>query len=102
MCDYTMMDKIRNKVIKDIIKVTPIEDKMRETRLEWFGYMKRMSVDAPVRRYERINIPEGRRGRGRPKKSLDGVIREDLTVVELTEDIVQARRLLRDIIKVLD
>jgi len=35
---------------------------MRETRLTWFGHMK-SSVDALVRRYERINITEGRRRR---------------------------------------
>ena len=49
-------------------------------------YVKR-SVDAPVRRCERINIPEGKRGRGRPKKRLDDVITGDLKVVGLTEDI---------------
>jgi len=55
--------------------------------------MKRRSVNAPVRRCEMINIPAGKRGRGRPKKSLDEVIREDLKVVGLTEDLAQDRRL---------
>jgi len=50
-----------------------------------------MSVDAPVRRCKRINIPEGKRGRGRPKKSLDEVIGEDLKVVRLTEDMTRDR-----------
>ena len=75
---------------------------MRETRLRWFGHVKRRSVDAPVRRCERINIPEGKRGRGRPKKSLDEVIREDLRVVGLTEDLAQDKKLWRDRIKILD
>ena len=35
----------------------------------------------PVRRCELIDLPGGKRGRGRPKKSLDEVIREDLKVV---------------------
>ena len=39
------------------------------------------------------NIPEGERGREWPKKSLDKVIREDLKVVGLMEDIAQNRRL---------
>ena len=51
--------------------------------------MKRMSADAPVRRCEMINIPEGKRGRDPPKKSLDEVIREDLKVVGLTKDLAQ-------------
>jgi len=59
-------------------------------------------VDTPLRRCERINILEGRRGRGRPKKSLDVVIREDLKVAGLTEDMAQDRKLWRDRIKTVD
>ena len=44
---------------------------MRESRLRWFGHVKRRSVAAPVRRWEMIDAPGGKRGMGRPKKSLD-------------------------------
>jgi len=37
--------------------------------------------------------PGGKRGRGRPKKSLEEVVREDLRVVGLMEDMAQDRRL---------
>jgi len=47
-------------------------------------------------------IPEGRRGRGQPKKSLDEVVREDLKVVGLTKDLAQDRRLWQDRIRILD
>ena len=87
ICGYTKMDKISNGVIRDLVKVAPIEDKMRETRLRLFGHVKRKSVYAPVGRFEMINIPEGKRERGQPNKSLDKVIREDLKVVGLTEDL---------------
>ena len=93
MCGLTRMDKVRNGVISDLVKVTPIEEKMRESRLRWFSHMKRKSVVAPVRRFEPIDLPGGKRGRGRPKKSLGKVIREDLNVVGLTEDLTQDRRL---------
>ena len=33
MCDYTRMDRNRNEIIENTVKVTPIKDKMRETRL---------------------------------------------------------------------
>ena len=59
-------------------------------------------MDAPVRRCEMIDIPRGKRGRGRPKKSLDEVITEDLRIVGLTEDLAQDRKLWRDRIKVVD
>ena len=101
ICGYTRIDRIRNGVIRDLVKVAPIEDKMRETRLRWFGHVKR-SVDASVRRCERTNIPKGKRGRGRPKKSLDEVIREDLKVVGMTEDMANDRTPWRDRIRILD
>ena len=93
MCGYMRMDRISNEVIRDLVKVVPIEDKLREIRLRWFGRVKRRSADALVRRCERINIPRGKRGKGWPKKSLDEVIREDLKVVGLTEDMAHDRRL---------
>ena len=33
MCGYTRRDKIRNGVIRELVKVTPIKDKMSGTRL---------------------------------------------------------------------
>ena len=101
MCGDTGMDRISNGVIRDLVKVISIEDKMRETRLRWFGHVKIRSVDAPVRRCERINI-KGKRGRGQPKKSLDEVIREDLKVVGLAEHLAQDRILWLDRIRILD
>jgi len=59
MCGYTRLDKIRNEEIRDLVKVVPIKDKMRETKLRWLGHVKRRSVDAPVRSCERINTSVG-------------------------------------------
>jgi len=78
MCGFSSIDRIRNVVIRNLVKVAPIENKLRETRLRWFGHVKRRSETAPVRKCELINIPEGKRGRDRPKKSLDEAITEDL------------------------
>jgi len=55
------------------IKKTQIQklivNEMRESRLRWFGHVKRRSVNAPVRRYETINLMHYRRGRGQSKMS---------------------------------
>ena len=56
MCGYTRLDRIRYVVIREKAVVTPLEEKMRETRLRWFDHVKRRSVNAPVRRCEVINI----------------------------------------------
>jgi len=86
MCGFTRLDGIRNEVIRSLAEIAPIEEKMRESRLRWFDHVKRRSVAAPVRRCEMI-VPGGKRWRGRPKKSLEEVVREDLRVVGLTEDM---------------
>jgi len=102
MCGFTRMDRVRNCEIRDLAKVAPIEEKMRESRLRWFGRVKRRSMAAPVRRCELIDLPGGKRGKDRPKKSFDKVIREDLKVVGLSEDLAQDRRLWRDTIRILE
>jgi len=63
---------------------------------------EKKEVDTPVRRCERITIPKGKRCKGRPNKSLDEVIREDLKVIGLTEDMTQDRRLWWHRIRILD
>ena len=57
MCGFTRLDEIRNNVIRSLTEVAPIEKKMRESRLRWFGHVKRRSVAAPVRRCELIVPP---------------------------------------------
>ena len=93
MCGYTRTDRIRNEGIREIFKVVPIEDKMGDTRLRQFGYVKRMSLDAHMRRCESINMSEGSRGRGQSKKSLNEVIGQDFKVLGLMKDMVQDKRL---------
>ena len=62
MCGFTRLDRIRNDVIRGLAEVAPIEEKMRESRLRWFGHVKRRSVAAPVRRCEKIHPPMVREG----------------------------------------
>ena len=43
MCSYVRLDRIRNVVIRDQVRVALLEDKLREIRLRWFGHVKRRS-----------------------------------------------------------
>ncbi|VFQ98440.1 unnamed protein product [Cuscuta campestris] len=100
MCGKTRLDRISNKVIRRQVGMAPVEDKLREARLRWFGHVRRQDVDAPVRRCERITVIGGSRGRGRPKKNWEEVIRQDLGLLDLTEDMALDRNLWRTMIRV--
>lgn len=85
MCSHTRFDKIRNEMIRDKVYMAPIEDKMRENRLKWFGHVKR-SIDVPVKSCETINLSKFRRGKGQPKKRWNEVIRHDMNFLRLIEN----------------
>ena len=71
--------------------MAPIGDKLRENRLRWFGHVSRRPIDAPVRKVEMININGSRKGRGRPKKSLKEVIKNDLSSLGLSKEVALDR-----------
>ncbi|XP_070018008.1 uncharacterized protein [Nicotiana sylvestris] len=100
MCGHTRLDKIKNEDIRVKVGVVPIEDRMREVRLRWFGRVRRRSMDTPVRRCERLALTGVRKGRGRPKKYWREVIRQDLARLQISKDMALDRKLWRANIKV--
>ena len=71
MCGHSRKDKIKNEDIRGKVGVAEIEGKMRENMLRWFGHVQRRPTDAPVRRCDHGTEVQGRRGRGRPRKTLE-------------------------------
>ncbi|KAM3309232.1 hypothetical protein P3S67_010976 [Capsicum chacoense] len=67
MCRLTKGDRVRNETIREKVRVTSVEDKMREVRLRWFRHVMR-GTDTSVRRCEKLALDGFRRGRGRLKK----------------------------------
>ncbi|PHT52732.1 Brefeldin A-inhibited guanine nucleotide-exchange protein 5 [Capsicum baccatum] len=92
MCGLTRGDRVRNEIIREKVGVTPVECKMREVRLSWFGHVKRRGMDAPVRRCERLALDGFRRGRGRQNEYWGEVIRRDMEQLQLTEDMTLDRK----------
>lgn len=68
MCGHARRYKIRNEVIRDKMRVVPVEDKMQEVKLRWFDHVKRRCGDVPGRRCERLGVVGLMKGRGRLKK----------------------------------
>ncbi|KAI5715312.1 hypothetical protein M8J77_013954 [Diaphorina citri] len=76
-CGVTRLDRIRNEVIRNKIKVTEISKKIQESRLRWFGHVERREEDYVGKRTAEIQVA-GRRGRGRPKKRWKNCVHQDL------------------------
>lgn len=85
MCGFTRCDAVWNEVIKDMVGVIVVEDRMRETRFRWFRYVLGRDTNDTSRRCERLEIDAFNRRRGRLKKYWTEVIMQDLKKLQLTE-----------------
>jgi len=84
----------------EMIGVAHIVEKMVETRLWWFGHIKRRLVDFVVRIADQM---EGSQiTRGRPRKTIREAIWKDLEINELEKDMVFDRTLRCRLIHVTD
>ena len=79
----TILDRIRNEFIRGTAKVRRLGDKLRETRLRWYGHVRRIGEDYIGRRILSMGLP-GKRKRGRPRRRYKDAIREDMEVVGVT------------------
>jgi hypothetical protein len=78
ICGHTRMDRVRNDDIRDRLGVAPIEEKLVQHRLRWFGHVQRRPSEAPVHCGVLSKDNNVRRGRGRPKLTWGEAIKRDL------------------------
>ncbi|KAF3612695.1 50S ribosomal protein L2, chloroplastic [Capsicum annuum] len=100
VCSAMLGDRVRNENIREKVGVASVEYKMREGKMRWFGHVMRRGMDAPVHRCERLALVGFRKGRGRPKKYWREVIRHDMGILQLTEDMTLDRKVWRSRIRV--
>ena len=67
ICSHTRIDRVHNDDICDRLEVAPIEEKLVQHRLRWFGHVQRRSPETPVHCGVLSQANNTRRGRGRPK-----------------------------------
>ena len=102
MCGKTKKDRIRNDRIRADLEIAPIDAKLREHRLRWFGHVFRRHISTPVRSCDRILVGKGSRNRGRPKMRWRDVVKNDLDLLQLNINLVHDRNHWRDRIHVAD
>lgn len=75
----TRRDKVRNHTIRKTLKVPPLESRLEQGQLRWFGHLNRMNNDrVPKQVWEARLGSIGKRPRGRPRKTWDDSMREAL------------------------
>jgi RNA-binding protein YhbY len=67
--------------------VAPIDEKIREGHLRWFGQVQRREINTPIRRSELIQVEITKKDRERPKITLKKVLKKDMLIKNITESM---------------
>jgi hypothetical protein len=65
ICGHTRRDQVRNDDILERLGVTPVEEKLVQHRLRWFGHIQRRPAEAPIRNGVIRRTGNEKRSRGR-------------------------------------
>jgi hypothetical protein len=63
---HTRRDRVWNDDIRERLGVIPVEEKLVQHRLRWFGYIQRRPAEAPIRNGVIRRTGNEKRDRGRP------------------------------------
>jgi hypothetical protein len=66
-CGYTRRDRVWNDDIRHRVGVAPIEEKLIQHWLRWFGHVQRRPPEAPVCSGVLKRADNVKSGKGRPK-----------------------------------
>ena len=67
--------------------MAPIEEKLTQHRLRWFGRVQRRAPKAPVCSGVLKRVDNVKRGRGRPKLTWDESVNRDLKYCDISEEL---------------
>jgi hypothetical protein len=66
ICGHTRRDRVWNGDIRERLGVAPVEEKLMQHRLRWFGHMQQRSAEAPIRNGVIRRTGNKKRSRGQP------------------------------------
>jgi hypothetical protein len=89
---HTRRDQIRNDDICERLGVAPVEEKLVQHRLRWFGHMQRRSAEAPIHNGVIRRTGNKKRGRGRPNLTWEESMKRDLKDWCITKELALDKR----------
>jgi hypothetical protein len=78
ICGNTRKNYVRNDDIHERLEVAPVEEKLMQHCLSWFGYIERRPTEAPVHSGVIILTSNERRGRERLNLTWEEFVKRDL------------------------
>jgi hypothetical protein len=78
ICGHTRRDRVQNDDIHEGLGVAPVEEKLMQHRLRWFGHMQRRPTETPIRNGVIRQTDNKKRGRGRPNLTWEESVKRDL------------------------
>ena len=90
MCNVSLRDRKSSEELRNRLHIPHIANVLRQKRLRWYGHMERMADENPVRQVLLVEV-DGRRKRGRPRKTWQELVRTDLNQLNLQPGLAQDR-----------
>ena len=97
MAGVRLQDHIPSEVVAGRCGLRQISDVLRTKRLRWYGHVRRREDGEPLATVRDWTV-EGRRPRGRPRKTWLDNVREDMRAWNLTDDMTEDRQMWKNAI----
>src|SRR5664279_5384871 len=94
MCGVTLKDRNSSEELRERLGIVSVSDKVRQGRLRWFGYVERKDTYDWVSACRNIEV-EGKRGRGRGRKTWKECVTNDMKKLKLKKEDAQDRAVWR-------
>jgi hypothetical protein len=91
ICGHTRRDRVQNDDIRERLGVTPVEEKLVQRRLRWFGHMQRRPAKAPIRNGV-IRRTDNKKRQRTTKLDMEESVKRDLKDWCITNELALDRR----------
>ena len=88
MSKVRWQDKITNEEVRRRCGLENLEHQLRKMRFRWSGHVKHRDLNSILRRAIELEV-EGRRPVGRPKKTWNKVVEEDMRTLNITKGMAE-------------
>jgi hypothetical protein len=92
ICGHTRRDRVRNDDIREKLGVAPVEEKLVQHRLRWFGHIQWRPAEALIRNGVIKRTGNKKRGRVRPNLACEESVKRDLKDWCITKELALDRR----------